>query len=314
MSVNGTFSASLGNLLTQEFDSEFTSGQSQFSINTPFTGSVLAQGGLRVSSLGTLRVVATGATPLSNLIFNYMISLLPPGWFGWLAPVRDVVVGGVSDALAAHAALLQAVRNQTRVSTSTGWLLDLTAWDFFGIRFRRFTKETDASFRLRVVQEVIQERVSRDGVSSALARLTGSAPRIFEPFNVADCGGGYGSHRLGYGRSGRYGSVSYSNQLFISAGRPAIASIPNVPGYRTNRGGYRRPPATYASLTEVQGPVQDADIIQCVKNNVAAGVVGWLSIGAISVIDPFKATPSLATDDTGSLLTTDNNSAVLTPE
>lgn len=283
MTANGNLAVTLDGLVTQDFGAGFAPGSSEFLTTTSLTGSTFATGKLQRGLLAPVVGALSGAVFASKSvtsaeILTRLLSLLPGGWFGWAAPLRDAVLGGLADALAANGVLLQAVRDQTRVVTSSGWMLDLTAWDFFGIRFRRFSGEIDASFRSRVLREVTRERVTRTGVAAALLDLTGKAPTIFEPFSAKDCGGGYGSLRLGYSRSGRYGSVSFPNQVFITARRPTIAAIPKVPGYGSVQGGYGRPPSAYASLTEVQGAVQDSDIVTCVKNNVAAGVVGWLEI------------------------------------
>ena len=59
-------------------------------------------------------------------------SLIPPGWFAKdTAQLRDVVLGGLSDSLAASFAMLGQGRDQTRITTATGYFLDLKTAELF---------------------------------------------------------------------------------------------------------------------------------------------------------------------------------------
>ena len=73
-------------------------------------------------------------------------ALLPP-WFADDAPVLDGVLTGVAALLVFVEGFITYAKAQTRVATSTGGFLDLSAFDFFGVRFRRRTGELDAGFQ-----------------------------------------------------------------------------------------------------------------------------------------------------------------------
>lgn len=185
-------------------------------------------------------------------------SLLPPGWFAKdTAPLRDVVLGGLSDSLAASFAMLGQGRDQTRITTATGYFLDLIAWDFFGGRFVRREGELDEDFRLRILREILRPRATRDAIIQAVTDL-GCQVEIFEPWNPGDCGaydvgglayadggspafdiggygagGGYDAGGIAYDvtpglgtapspGAGRYGSVDLPNQLFVTVRRGAV--------------------------------------------------------------------------------------------
>lgn len=207
-------------------------------------------------------------------------SLLPSGWFGRISPLRDLLLGGLADSLSGAYALIVAVKAQARIATSTGWFLDLTAWDYFGPRFRRRSGEYDDPFRVRLVAEILRERGTTAGVVKAVADLTGrpaSAIRLSSPY---DCGGGYGKTTYGYGRgNGRYGSVKYPAQVFLTVHRPVPKKLfPMVGGYRTAGGGYGQGGSSYSSLREINTDVPDKDIYAAARDTAASGSIIWTHI------------------------------------
>lgn len=219
------------------------------------------------------------ATGDSNDFLGRLKGLIPPRWFAFVAPVRDAVFGGLADALTGSYSLLSAMRLQTRISTATGWFLDLISYDFFGLDLLRFKSEADDDYRRRIKSEIFRQRVTLAGISEAVEDLTGTAPQIFIPSDPGMCGGGYGVGHQGYGESGAYGSISYPNQIFLTVTRPAnVGVIPNIGGYGVGGWGYGAPTGEYASLSEVRGLINDSDIYATIANNTAAGVVAWTNL------------------------------------
>jgi hypothetical protein len=234
-------------------------------------------------------------------------SLVPSGWFSWsLAPIRDVVFGGLADTLAKSYSLLSSVKAQTRIATASGWFLDLIAWDYFGARFVRRSGESDASFKPRVIEEILRPRQTRAAIIEALVDLTGRTPLIFEPWNPQDCGG-YGLSVMGYGMAGCYGSLALNDQIFVTALRPAGLGIPNVGAYGEGPSGYGVA-GEYVDESQVTGPVTDADIYATVAATVAAGVTGWTDIVSSLPVVPGS---TLITSDNATI---DSDTAIFTSD
>jgi len=213
------------------------------------------------------------ATGDSNDMLGRLKSLLP-WWFGFIAPIRDAVLGGIADTFSWQYGFTKTVRLQTRISTATGYFLDLIGFDFFGLRFQRRTGESDDLWRARIAPEIRRERATRAGIVQALVDLTGRAPIVVEPANPSDTAA-YGANAY-YGQAGSYGSLLLRNQIFVTAFRPLGAGIANVAGYGAAY--YDIGTGSYIDLSEVAGPVTDADIYSAVASTVAAGVTGWVDI------------------------------------
>lgn len=165
----------------------------------------------------------------SNML-GRLRSLIPRGWLSEPAPIANATLGGLSDSLAGTYALIGAARLQTRLATSSGYFLDLTAYDFFGLDFPRRPGETDDSYRARIKAEIFRERVTRKGVSVALTELTGRAPLIFEPWNPGDCG----AYDLG--------GLAYAGSSFVPVATSGVSGgttyvTISVSGYDTGPGG-----------------------------------------------------------------------------
>ncbi len=215
----------------------------------------------------------------SDNILSRMKSVLPGGWFSRVTPIRDAMLGGVSDELATLYDQIGAANAQTRIATATGWFLDLIAWDFFGARFLRFANESDDAFRARIIKEILRERATAKGILSAVTDLTQRPASIWRPAHPGDNGGGYGITRYGYGRGkGSYGSISYPNQVFLTVYRPVVAGIPIIAGYGAKTGGYGKGRVAYATITDKKAVVTDADLYKAAADAAAAGVVVWTHI------------------------------------
>lgn len=216
-------------------------------------------------------------------------SLLPRTWFQDSPPVLLAILNGIGNVLAAVYTQIQVTRLQTRIATSTGGFLDISAVDFFGTSLQRQVNETDAAFAARIKANLFRPKVTRANISAAVQSLTGRVPKIFEPANPTDTGG-YGGAGvsagtgMGYGIAGGYGSLALPFQYFITAYRPEGQGVANVAGYYAGSGwaggGYGSGAIEYVNPTMFAGQVTDAAIQDVVSNTTAAGVIAWMNISS----------------------------------
>lgn len=205
-------------------------------------------------------------------------ALLPNGWFRDTAPVLDAVLSGIATALASAYSLCAFARLQTRISTASDGFLDLIGFDYFGGKLPRRASEGDDSYRARILDALLAEKGTRRGMIRTLTALTGRTPRVFEPERPADTGG-YRVGGAGYGVAGGYGALNAPYQAFITAFRPIGQGIPNLGGYGSGVGGYSvGGQLSYASLSQVQGAVTDADIYAAINDVIPAGTTAWTQI------------------------------------
>ncbi|UGY23707.1 hypothetical protein HU675_0038140 [Bradyrhizobium septentrionale] len=140
----------------------------------------------------------------SDNILERVRRLLPRRWWQWGAPLRDTILGGLSDLAAWCFDWTTYARKQTRLATATGIWLDVLCYDFLQRHLTRGSA-SDEVFRKLIDATIFTERVTRSGMSNAVATLTGSAPWIFEPWNTGDTGAYSGA-----------GSVTTKNMLLWS--------------------------------------------------------------------------------------------------
>lgn len=204
---------------------------------------------------------------------------LPRGWFPDVSPVLDALLTGATSVFQSSYDLLLYVGQQSRLSTASDGWLDLAAYDFLGLRFRRHSGQTDDSFRAALLAEIFRERVTRRGIEQAVEDLTGIEVRTFEPWNPTDCGG-FDTGYLGWDMLGRWGAVDLPRQIFIALTQPLGAGIPNVGAFDgTGIGGFDTGAEEYGDLSQVVGPVTDQNIYDTINATRAAGITAWVAIG-----------------------------------
>lgn len=208
------------------------------------------------------------------------IKAVLPRWFGPSSPLLDALVTGLANAEAFAYSLYLYAKLQTRILTATDGWLDMVAADFFGAALLRASNQSDASFRARIIANLLRERGTRNAINRVLIDLTGRAPIIFEPQRPADTGA-YGAPNSGYGVAGGYGSMLLPFQAFVRAYRPTSTGIPLVAGYGSSPGGYGiASQADYASILQSTGAVQDADIQAAIDSVKPAGTTIWVQINS----------------------------------
>lgn len=216
------------------------------------------------------------ATGDSNDIVKRIKRLIPNRWFAWVAPVRDAILGGVSDSMSWGYGLIIYAKLQTRLATATGPWLDIFSYDFLGSYLQR-KGLGDGLFRTVIRSTILQERVTRAGMANALSILTGSAPIIFEPWNTGDTGG-YGQGTFAYGKSGGWGSIQLPGQCFIKVRRNVGSGVPRAGGYGSSVGGYGKGSTEYDGPSIDQIGVTDDLIYATIEATKPTGVTCWTQI------------------------------------
>ena len=223
------------------------------------------------------------ATGDSSDILSRVKQIIPYSWFSYVAPIRDAVLGGLSDAAAWCYSWITYATMQTRILSATGPWLDIIANDFLGRNLLRNGAD-DNTFRATIQATILQERVTRSGMANAIQKLVGVAPVIFEPWSPQDAGA-YGNGRFAYGRSGGWGSLQLPGQVFVQISRNALSpsGIPNAVGYGGYGGGYYGGSTSYGSAelaasSVAQIGVTDDLIYQVINQTKPSGVICWTQI------------------------------------
>lgn len=203
-----------------------------------------------------------------------------PRWFGsGPTPVLDALLQGPAWALAYVYSLWAYAKLQTRIGTATDGFLDLISGDFFGSSLPRKAYESDASFRFRILSNLIRLRNTRRAVVNILTQITGRAPIVFEPGLVTDTGAMHAPLSRGYCGVARMGSLAMPFEAFVTAFRPIITGGLAGSGYcnAPTRTAMNAPTSlSYLnSISLQQALASDADIYAAVESvRPTATVVG----------------------------------------
>ncbi|HEX7854428.1 MAG TPA: hypothetical protein VF503_12105 [Sphingobium sp.] len=206
------------------------------------------------------------------------IKALLPRWFGDDSAILDALLYGPAMVLAFLYSLYAYAKLQTRILTATDGWLDMIAADFFGDALLRKPGQSDASYRARILANLLRERATRQAIINVLTELTGRAPVVIEATRPTDTGA-YGVGYAGYGVAGAYGSLQLPYQAFVTAFRPTNTGVQNVAGYGSGPGGYQQGgQLEYASLDMIEGNITDADIYAAIDAVAPVGTIIWTRI------------------------------------
>lgn len=226
------------------------------------------------------------ATGDSNDIVRRLKGVIPFYWFAYVAPIRDAILGGIADGAAWCYSLITYATTQSRIATSTGPFLDLIAYDFLGRELLRGSS-SDVAFRALIQAMILQERVTRAGMSQVITKLTGNTPLIIEPWNTGDVGA-WG--KMAWGQ-GRWGNMNLPGVVFMQVKRGAPSGVPGVAGWGTPRAAWG---GGYFAMIGPQVPlsgVTDDDIYRAINLTKPNGVSVWVAFGTDESSSP--APPSL---------------------
>lgn len=210
-------------------------------------------------------------------VLKRLKALFPSSWFTGPTTVYDAVLTGFAKLQSDAYARFQFVKANMRIPTTTGYWLDLTAWDYFGSRFKRKPGQSDENFAAAIVTEIFRPRITRAAVVNAVNSVTGTRCKAFEAFNVRDTGA-YG-YKAGYGVAGAYGGRRRDGEAYLTIIRPATG-IASLGGYRalgdSGRDGgafaYEGGPSRYIFL---DGLAAFADIFRMILATKAFGSIVW---------------------------------------
>jgi hypothetical protein len=250
----------------------------------------------------------------SNNILTRIKGLIPYRWFASAAPNRDAILGGLSDLSSWGYSLITYAKSQLRVATGNGPFLDIIAFDFFQRFLVRAAGQSDAIFLTKIQALLMQERVTRAGMVSAITALTGSAPIIFEPWNTGDAGawdtgafafaganpasgGGGGWDVLAgwdenaecfdpsstvagttSGGAGGWGDTDLPSQTFIVVQMPGVQGVPNVDGFDSVAGGFDQGTIEWTDPSMIIGAVTDQDVFDVINATKPTGSIIWTQL------------------------------------
>lgn len=221
----------------------------------------------------------------SDDIQNRLWRLIPKRWFAWKPPNYAALTGGLSDLASWCHGWTVYAKAQSRLATAYGIWLDILAYDFLRRQLMRNGSQDDA-FRALIRVTILQERVTRAGMISALTTITGKVPWVFEPWNSYDTGAyssrakgkKYGSMGYGVGRGG-YGNMRLPGQVFLHVYRSASSGVPGVAGYGSSIGGYGVGRIEYIGRNTVLTGVTNEIIYQVINQTKPTGSTCWVAIG-----------------------------------
>lgn len=200
-----------------------------------------------------------------------------PPWFGDSNPILDGILSGIAKGLSFIYALIVYVSLQTRIKTASDGFLDLVAADYFGTSLLRLPGQSDASFRARIIANLLRPRATRNGLDQVLYDLTGRHPLIIEPARFPDVEA-YG--HFYYGQAA-YGNLHLPYQAFVTAYRPKIAGVGYLLGYNTAGWGYGTATASaYVDSGSALESVSDADLQAAVNSVKPVGSTIWMNVAA----------------------------------
>jgi hypothetical protein len=253
------------------------------------------------------------ATGDSDDILARVRSELPARWFNRDAPLRDAILGGISDVAAWAYSFLYFDYAQMRLATATGMFLDLFANDFLGLYLKRDGANDDV-FRARIRATILQERVTRAGMISCVTQLVGSPPTIFEPWNPGDAGGwntgafawagatpgtrpgggwnvssGWDKNASGYdispasarssGGAGGWGTLLMPAQVLITVPPSVIQGVPKVGGWNLGGAAWNTGVGEWLDEDSIEvGSLTEGDIYATIAATKPTGVVAWTNI------------------------------------
>ncbi|EON13164.1 hypothetical protein [Pandoraea sp. SD6-2] len=215
-------------------------------------------------------------------MFQRLRALLPTTWFPGVALILDALLNGVAYAMSFAHSLWAYAKLQTRIVTATDGWLDMIAWDFFGTSLLRAPGQSDDSFRIRIVINLLRGKGTRPAMVQVLKDVTGQVPVIFEPNRPMDIGALNSPTSAGYCGVARMGSMAVPYTAMITAFRPVAAGGSAGAAYcrAPSRSALNTPLASsYTnSSSYTRASATDADIYAAVDAVKPVGTVMWVAI------------------------------------
>lgn len=232
----------------------------------------------------------TTINPLTGDQFASRIAdLFPRGWAGDSAkqPGGNVyaLFLAVGNELSIVQTELQYALNAQRLQTETFPELDFASIDYLGETLPRPPGASDATFEQLIVAALFQPAATRSALQNALTALTGSVPRMLEPWSVNDTGhwgGGSYWNVDTVANPARWGNGGLRYQGFIETAEPQIPAIgPNNPIRAWGDSAYWNVPGYFFGII----PPVDLNAVDNLINRLRAyGTIVWFKIVSPSTL------------------------------
>lgn len=208
--------------------------------------------------------------------------LLPTRWFNVTAPIRDAVLGGISDALAWAYSLNAFVKLQERLGMATGQFIDLFAFDYLGLTIRRRVGELDAPFAARVKKEILRPRVTRAAMIEAITDFAGTPPTIIEPWNPSDTGA-WDIPETAYDVGGaRWGDTTPLPSALIIFPPEVVSGPPSIPGWDVPQAAWDTNSTAYFDAPQSES--YEAEAYEVINETKPIGVPIWVQFAEGTVV------------------------------
>lgn len=234
----------------------------------------------------TLPPIGIGATQILTIsgpaFAQRLAQLFPRGWASDDAKQSGNVYSlllSLGNQLRVTQAEVQYALAAQRLQTETTPELDDASLDFYGGALARRANQSDADFAATIIANLFQPAATRSALFNALAALTGSAPRMMEPWNVYDTGAW---RNLSYwnvdtvANPARWGNGSLRYQGYIETAPPSIPAIgPNNPILAWGDSAYWNVPGYFFGIIQSAAEGAVNDLINRIR---AYGTVVWLKL------------------------------------
>jgi len=174
---------------------------------------------------------------------------------------------------------LQYTLNAQRIQTETFPELDFASIDFLGDLLPRPSGMSDAAFGQAIIAALFQPAATRSALQNALTALTGSVPRMLEPWSVNDTGAWDNNSYWNVdtvANPARWGDGGLRYQGYIETAPAAIPAIgPNNPIQCWGDSAYWNVPGYFLGIIAPAGINAIDDLVTSLK---AEGTVIWMKI------------------------------------
>lgn len=211
-----------------------------------------------------------------------MADLFPRGWASDDAKQTGNVYAllvAVGNELQIAQGELQYALSAQRIQTETFPELDFASVDFLGSTLPRPSGTSDAAFGQEIIAALFQPAATRSALQNALTLLTGSVPRMLEPWNVDDTGSWDNKSYWNVdtvANPARWGNGGLRYQGFIETAPPALAAIgPNNPIQCWGDSAYWNVPGYFFGII---APIEENAVNDLINRLRAYGTIVWVKL------------------------------------
>lgn len=202
-------------------------------------------------------------------VVDRLFGYLPP-WFADNNPVLNAFLQGAGTVFAFIYNDLLYAQMQTRIATASDEFLDFIGYDFYGDTLLRCPNESDNDYRERILSSLFQERATFSGMFTALQKLTGRDPIIWEAFNG---GNNYYNHAY-YNHT--FAGFNAPYQAWITVYRP-LPVVTNTTAFLNNTA-FATAESYYGAASQSVSCISDEDILYTIDITKPSGTLMHVTI------------------------------------